>query len=155
MKLFIYEPTLEDLWFRKSMLEDENTMSYNKAWGGVVSFPEERWKDWFERWIINHENMRYYRYLKNEEGLFIGEIAYHFDSKYDGFVVNVLIHSKYRNKGYGTLGLRMLCEIAKNSGITCLYDDIAIGNPGISIFLKFGFTEQYRTNEIILLKKVL
>lgn len=36
-----------------------------------------------------------------------------------------------------------------------LYDDIAIDNPAISIFLKEGFIEEYRTDEIILLKKIL
>ena len=155
MKLQVYKPKLEELWFRQKMLEDEDTMSFNKAWGGIVSFPKEDWEDWFNYWVYNNESARYYRYLKNEEGIFVGEIAYHYDSEYDGYVVNVIIYSKYRNKGYGSLGLRMLCDIAKENGISSLYDDIAIDNPGISIFLKFGFVEQYRTDSIILLKKEL
>ena len=47
MKLEAYEPKLEDLWFRQSMLEDEKTMSYNKAWGGIIPFPKEDWEEWF------------------------------------------------------------------------------------------------------------
>lgn len=155
MKLQVYKPKLEELWFRQKMLEDEDTMSFNKAWGGTVSFPKEDWEDWFNYWVYNNESARYYRYLKNEEGVFVGEIAYHYDSEYDGYVVNVIIYSKYRNKGYGSLGLKMLCDIAKENGISSLYEDIAIDNPGISIFLKFGFVEQYRTDTIILLKKEL
>ena len=135
------------------MLEDEDTMSYNKLWGGTISFPKENWEKWFDRWVINHENKRYYRYLKNEECIFVGEIAYHFDSQYDGYVINIIIYSKYRNNGYGTLGLKMLCDIAKTNGISYLYDDIAVDNPAISIFQRFGFVEQYRTDSIILLKK--
>lgn len=65
------------------MLNDKETMSFNKAWGGTISFPKEN----------------------------------------------------------GT------------NGITILYDDIAIDNPSISIFLKAGFKEQYRTDSIVLLKK--
>ena len=36
-----------------------------------------------------------------------------------------------------------------------LRDDIAIDNPAVGLFLKAGFTEEYRTNEIIMLKKEL
>ena len=153
MRLQIYKPKLEDLWFRQKMLEDEDTMSYNKAWGGTIPFPKKDWKEWFEHWVINHENKRYYRYLKNEEDIFVGEIAYHYDSQYDGYVTNIIIYSKYRNKGYGSLGLKMLCDIAKENGIKFLLDDIAIDNPGIFIFQKLGFVEQYRTGSIILLRK--
>ena len=155
MKLFIHKPTLEELWFRQSMLEDEQTMSYNKAYGGTISFPIDKWEGWYNHWIRNTDNKRYYRYLKNEDNIFIGEIAYHYDQTYDGYMINIIIHSKYRNKGYGTLGIQMLCDTAKENGITSLYDDIAIDNPAISLFLKAGFKEEYRTNEIILLKKEL
>ena len=34
-------PTLEDMWFRESLLADEETMSYNHAWGGTISWPKE------------------------------------------------------------------------------------------------------------------
>ena len=49
----------------------------------------------------------------------------------------------------------MLVDIAKKNGITTLYDDIALDNPAITLFLKEGFEEEYRTEEIILLKKQL
>lgn len=155
MKLEAYEPKLEDLWFRQSMLEDEETMSYNKAWGGIIPFPKEDWEEWFNHWVISHDHKRYYRYLKNEDGVFVGEIAYHYDSNYDGYMVNIIVHSQYRHQGYGALGLELLCNAAKENGIASLFDDIAIDNPAINLFLKFGFKEQYRTNDIILLKKVL
>ena len=152
--LLIYKPNLEDLWFRKLMLEDEETMSYNHAWGGTISFPKEDWEDWFNYWLKESEE-RYYRYLKNKDGDFVGEIALHFDREYQGYVINILIYSKYRRKGYGKEGLEILCKIAKEKGIAYLYDDIAIDNPAISLFLNNGFKEQYRTKEIILLKKEL
>ena len=68
-------------------------------------------------------------------------------------MANVLIYSKYRRLGYGSMGLQLLCDEAKRNGITVIYDDIAIDNPGISIFLKLGFEEVLRSEQIILLKK--
>ena len=61
--------------------------------------------------------------------------------------------SLYRGRGYGTQGLALLCEEAVKNGIDVLRDDIAIDNPAVSMFLKNGFSEEYRTGEIIMLKK--
>jgi hypothetical protein len=44
---------------------------------------------------------------------------------------------------------------AKNEKIPELYDNIAIDNPGIHLFLQCGFQETYRTDEIIMLRKIL
>ncbi len=150
--LELVTPSLEDMWFRESLMADEETMLYNHAWGGTIPFPKEKWAGWYEHWIVNHENQRYYRYLKDENG-FVGEIAYHYDPEYDGFVANVIIFSKYRGKGYGAHGLELLCSAAKENGISALYDDIAIDNTAISLFLKQGFYEVFRTAEKIVLKK--
>ncbi|MBQ4425328.1 MAG: GNAT family N-acetyltransferase [Lachnospiraceae bacterium] len=147
-------PTLEDMWFREKLMGDEETMAYNRAWGGTIPFPKERWQAWYKHWIVEHENLRYYRYLKNEDG-FVGEIAYHYDSEYDEYVANVIIFSRYRGRGYGAEGLKMLCSAAKENSISVLYDDIAVDNPAIHMFLKQGFYEEYRTEEKIILKKEL
>ena len=152
--LSLYTPKYEDLWFKKTMMEDEETMSYNHTWGGTVPFPKKKWQGWYDHWIVYHENKRYYRYLKDENG-FVGEIAYHYDSEYDGYVADVIIFSKFRGKGYGSKGLEMLCAAAKENGINVLYDDIAIDNTAIKLFLKHGFYEDYRTEEKIVLKKEL
>ena len=147
-------PALEDMWFREKMLADEETMSYNHAWGGTIPFPREDWRDWYDYWVVNHEGRRYYRYLKDENG-FVGEIAYHYDPEYDGYVANVLVYSEYRGRGYGAQGLALLCDAAKENGIRVLYDDIAIDNPAIHLFLRQGFFEERRTEEKIILKKEL
>ena len=100
--LTLYEPKCTDLWFRQMMLADEETMSYNRAWGGTIPFPEEDWKGWHDHWVVNHDGKRYYRYLKNEDGMFVGEIAYHYDADLQHYAVNVIVYSKYRRKGYGS-----------------------------------------------------
>lgn len=152
--LEVVTPTLADMWFRKNLMADEETMSYNHAWGGTIPFPEEQWEGWYSYWIINHDNQRYYRYLK-AENRFVGEIAYHYDPEYSGYIADVIIFSSFRGKGYGTQGLELLCAAAKENGIKVLYDDIAIDNTAIRLFLKHGFYEEYRTEEKIVLKKEL
>jgi len=153
--LSLYKPKYDDLWFRQMILDDQETMSYNHAWGGTISFPKEKWLDWYNLWIIKHNNERYYRYLKNEDGQFVGEIAYHFDKDIRGYVASIIIYSPYRRKGYGKQALDLLCFVAKKNGIDVLYDDIAIDNFAIQLFLDNGFTEIHRTKEKIILKKEL
>jgi len=148
----LYSPKLEDLWFRQMFMADEETMSYNHAWGGTIPFLQDQWEDWYDYWIINHDHQRFYRYLK-AENCFVGEIAYHYDSEYNGYVADVIILSAFRGRGYGGQGLELLCDAAKENGIKVLYDDIAIDNTAISLFLKHGFYEEYRTEEKIVLKK--
>ena len=149
----VYIPKIEDLWFKELMLSDPDTMSYNHAWGGCIPFPKEEWQEWHDYWIINHENKRFYRYLKNEEDKFVGEIAYHYNEKEKKYLLDVIIYSKYRHQGYGSEGVKLLCAIARENGIEEVYDDIAIDNPAISLFIKQGFFEEYRTDELIYLKK--
>jgi hypothetical protein len=45
----LYEPRIEDLWFKEKMMGDEQTMSYNHAYGGTIPFPKEYWTDWHSR----------------------------------------------------------------------------------------------------------
>ena len=83
----------------------------------------------------------------------MGEIAYHWDEDRNIWLANVIIAAEYRGRGYGTEGLRLLCRAAEEKGVDILCDDIAIDNPGVGLFLKAGFTEAYRTEEVIMLKK--
>ena len=153
--LTVYKPEYRDLRFRQQMLSDGETMSYNHAWGGTVSFPEERWEEWYDSWIVRAGSRRYYRYLKNEAGEYIGEIAYHFDDEISGYIANVIVYAPYRGRGYGAQALELLCAAARENGIGVLYDDIAVDNPAVGLFLKHGFSETGRTQDKIILKKVL
>lgn len=148
-------PKLEDLWFREKLIGDEETMAYNKKWSGTIDFPQNKWEDWYARWVACPENKRFYRYILNEDNVFVGETAYHFDESRQIYVTGIIVMAKYRGKGYGSAGLSLLCDCAKQNGIECLYDDIAIDNPSVSLFLKQGFLEEYRTSEFIMVKKVL
>ena len=77
-----FKPVLRDLWFREKLLSDEQTMSYNAAWGGVIPFPKEEWEKWFSAWLEVSQYQRYYRYLyETDTKAFVGEIAYRYDEK--------------------------------------------------------------------------
>ena len=154
--LELYKPALRDLWFREQFMSDEATMAYNRAWGGTIPFPESQWAAWYDRWLVNHENRRFYRYLREREsGAFVGEVACHYDDERAIWLADVIVPAEYRGRGYGTRGLSLLCDAAAKLGVDVLYDDIAIDNPAVSMFLKAGFIEEYRTDEIIMVKKKL
>ena len=150
----IYKPTIDDLWFKQSMMSDELTMSYNHAFGGTISFPKSKWESWYQKWLTD-DNKYYYRYLVNEKAEFIGEIAYHYDDESCVYLTDVLIHAKYRNKGYGGIALDLLCGIAKENGISVLYDELWNDNPAINLFLKHGFIIDKETEKTVILKKEL
>ena len=152
-----YRPTLEDLWFREKFLSDPDTMSYNAPWGGTIPFPREKWQDWYARWVAHQDgNQRYYRYLLNAESReFVGEIAYHLDPEQGIYLADVIVHAKYRGKGYGKEGLALLCQAAKDNGLVELYDNIAAGNPSIRLFLNMGFSIVDAAEDRVMLKKVL
>ena len=151
--LSLYKPEYKDLWFRQTMLADEETMAYNCAWGGTIMFPEEDWTDWYDYWVARPEGKRFYRYLKAEDGDFVGEIAYHFDASLGGFAADVIVFAPYRGRGFGAEGLDLLCTAAKENGVSVLYDDIAADNPAIALFLAHGFVEEGRTADKIILRK--
>lgn len=145
----LYKPKIEDLWFKEKMMSDEDTMSYNH---GTIAFPESKWDSWYQRWM--RDDKRFYRYICDDD-TFVGEVAYYLDSEREIYIADVVIYAPYRGKGYGYQGLSLLCENAKNNGVMELYDDIAIDNHSINLFLKNGFEEVLKTNEYILVKKKL
>ena len=102
----------------------------------------------------NHDNKRFYRYIK-ENDTFLGEAAYHFDEEKQIYIADVIVYAPYRGKGYGRQALLLLCQNAICNGLHTLFDDIAIDNPSITLFLKCGFTEVLRTSEYVLVRKEL
>ena len=130
--LELYTPAIEELWFKAQMMGDEQTMSYNHASGGTIPFPETCWPVWHSRWIINHENKRFYRYIKvNHE--FIGEVAYHLDEERQIYLANVIIHAPHRKKGYGHKALTLLCNAAKENGL--LYGPFTQQLPNMTAYI--------------------
>ena len=145
----LYKPNINELWFKEKMMSDDDTMSYNH---GTIAFPESKWDSWYQRWMM--EDKHFYRYICNDD-TFVGEVAYYLDLEREIYITDVVVYAPYRGKGYGHQGLSLLCETSKNNGVMELYDDIAIDNPSINLFLKHGFKEVLRTDEYVLVKKKL
>ncbi len=153
--LILHVPTVDELRFRERMLADPQTMSYNRAWGGTISWPREKWQLWYDHWIA-HPEKRFYRYLQDEEtGDFVGEIAYHWDHEEDLYLADVIVYAPYRGKGFGRTGLRLLCRAARENGVSKLCDDMAADNPAIDLFLSEGFRIDAQREMTVLLKKEL
>ena len=152
--VILHRPDLDELSFRQELLSDPATMSFNHAFGGTVAFPRERWADWYERWVGGCTGERFYRYLQ-DGGDFVGEVSYHWDGGLSGYVCDVIVPAACRGRGYGRRGLALLCEAARANGIPGLYDNIALDNPSVEMFLKAGFREVSRTEEYVLVWKEL
>ena len=151
-----FKPALHDLWFREKLLSDEQTMSYNAAWGGTIPFPRENWETWFSAWLEVSEYQQYYPDLyETDIKAFVGEIAYHYDEKRKKHFCDVIVSSEYRNRGFGTAGIELICKAAKENGISVLYDDIAIDNPSYKLFLKNGFEIDYQNDDVVMVKREL
>ena len=154
--LRLVRPAPEELDYRQSLLADPVTMSYNDKWGGVISFPRERWDEWYRGWVLDGGGDRFYRYLYAEDAKrFVGEAAYHYDAEYRAHMVSVIVESRRRGHGYGREGLRLLMEAAKVNGVARLCDNIAIDNPAITLFLSMGFAETWRNEDMIMLERIL
>lgn len=152
--VILHRPALEELSFRRSLLSDPDTMAYNRAWGGTIDFPRERWADWYKRWLEDASGARFYRYLYDPQlDTFVGEAAYHLDEELGGYICDVIVSARYRGRGYGTQGLGLLCQAAKANGVPRLLDNIAVDNPSVSLFRKAGFREIDRNETYILVAK--
>ncbi|SHJ54913.1 Acetyltransferase (GNAT) domain-containing protein [Hathewaya proteolytica DSM 3090] len=154
--LKLVKPRFDELSFRKELLADNHTMEFNAAWGGTIDFPEDRWNIWYEKWLMCDDNNYFYRYLYcNELEKYVGEVAYHFDEDYGVNIVSIIVHNKYRGEGFGRQGLSLLCKAAKENGLKYLYDNIAIDNTSIKLFLESDFEEMWSNKEFTMLRRKL
>ena len=150
----LYEPTRDDLWFRRALMADPETMSYNDAWGGTIAFPEEEWDGRYDWWVARHDGNCFYRYLVDAEGGgFVGEVAYRYDETERMHLAGDIVIASKRGAVPRPVGLRLLCEAARERGIATLWDDIAPDNPAIAPFLEQGFVEDHRDDEAVYLRK--
>ena len=148
----LYKPTIDDLHYRQSLIADKETMSYNEKWGGAIDWSQEKWPAWAEKWLNSEENKYFYRYIcDGKSGMFVGEAAFHYDEEYGMHVVSIIVQAKHRGKGCGRKALSLLIDEAKRLGIDRLCDDISVDNPSIQLFMRMGFNEKWRTDDIVML----
>lgn len=147
MKLYI--PSINQLSYRKSLLEDPVTMSYNKDFDmsfdgyhpstGCIDFPESKWASWGNLWLDNKPK-RFYAYLE-QEGKLVGEVALRYIEDKDAYMISIIIDGNHRGKGYGREGLKLLLKVGfKDLNAKLLIDEFEEGrNHSHNLFTSLGF----------------
>lgn len=118
----LYVPEKADLWFRKELLSDSDTMSYNRGYDlgfpeyhnetGCIDFPEEKWDCWYQRWV-HAQPERFYAYLRRKsDGAFLGEVNLYQKGPEGWYEMGIVLHSRYRGQGYSAEGMRLLLQWA-------------------------------------------
>lgn len=138
MSLTLHPATLADMPFRMQLLSDAATMSYNAPWfppDGCIPFPESEWKDWLDEWT-DREPERFCGYLFEDDQP-VGEVCWHSF----GADIGIMIHSRFRGKGYGREGLRLLAERAfRHGAVTELCNTFEPDRePALTVHLRAGF----------------
>lgn len=121
-KLELIVPEIEELGYRKKLLSDPDTMSYNRGLRlgfseydnetGCIDFPQSKWEKWYKKWI-NNEPSRYYAYIVEKENQIpIGEVALRYDTEREIHIISIIIENKYRDKGCGKESLKLLLDKA-------------------------------------------
>ena len=147
-----YRPSINELGFRQRLLADLETMSFNP--GGIIDFPEEKWAGWYWKWLGTEGSARFYRYIRDSlSGELVGEAAWYFDIGKKIHICSLIIASARRGRGYGGQALELLCREARLRGITELYDDIAVDNRSVGLFLRHGFTIVSADDEVVLIRR--
>ena len=134
-KIFLKIPTRDDLWFKKEIKEDPSSMDYNAGYN--VSYSEYNYLDgtiktdlndlkerWFPSWINNFPTNYYAYIVEKESNKFIGEVyAKYYDQK-QSYEIGIVIKGEFRNKGYSTIAIKLLCENLKSLGVKKLFHEI-------------------------------
>lgn len=139
-------PKFEELEYRKKLLSDMETMSYNIGYGdndgtGCIEFHKSAWKDWFSRWVNNMPE-RYYAYIiKIDENIPVGEVALRYVSDKNSYCVNIIVEAKYRGNGFSEQALRLLVDTAFGElGADKVFDDFPKSRISAEkVFNKVGF----------------
>ena len=155
-RLYLKIPTLENLKYRKEYLSDSNTMSYNIGYqkfdgynpiNGTINFTEDKWEEWLLKWTNNKERFFAYLVTKSDDKI-IGNVAFHYDSNYGMYMVEILIIYSCRQNGYSIDGLKLLCDVAFSQyHVNALMNQIPIERiSAIKAHKKMGFIECQENN---------
>ncbi len=160
-QLYLYVPSLDDLWYRKRIMSDPDTMSYNKGYNleidgydnrtGCIEFPEYNWRGWFNKFIGNEPD-RYYAYIvRSEDNAFIGEVCAYKSSANSWHEIGIVLEAMYRCMGYAEEALKLLLEHAfEEMGVETIHNYFeATRTAAVRTHLSVGFFEYKRENNII------
>lgn len=148
-KIELVVPTQKDLWFKKEIKEDPNTMDYNAGYelsfngynrqdGTIATDIKELEEVWAKRWI-NNEPTNFYYYIKHNN-CFVGEVYAKYDQEKNSHEIGIVIKGEHRGKGFATLAINLLCKKLKEYGVKNLYHELPMSRKGaIKADLNNGF----------------
>lgn len=121
-RLFLHIPSFEELDYRKKLLSQPDTMSYNIGYElgtenynndtGCIDFNKTYWESWYSKWI-NNMPQYYYAYLTEAKtNSFIGEVCFHYEKESNSYCIGIIVEAKFRGRGYCSEGLSELAEKA-------------------------------------------
>ncbi len=158
--LELYIPKLEELWFYQKMLSDPATMSYNANWDvsydgyhrdtGCIDFPESEWAEWY-RDMIGNEPDRFYAYIRRKsDGVWVGDVCFHYTPDKDWWDMGIVIYSAYRGMGYAVPALKLMLDHAfRVCKVSRIHNDFELSRNEVSAWkthFSAGFKEISREN---------
>lgn len=159
--LYLHIPAYEELWYRQKIMQDPDTMSYNKGYDlnfndydkatGCIDFPKKKWVDWYN-YFIEQEPHRFYAYIVREsDGEFIGEVNVHRNLDAGWYEMGIVLEAKYRGKGYAVAALRLLLQYAfEKIGVEAVHNEFEEERSiALQTHLSAGFTRYRQENRII------
>ena len=117
MDLRLYLPQYNDLEFRRQLLSDPDTMSFNRGKDpapdynpktGCIDFARGTWALWYGFWM-EREPENFYAILADGTTP-VGEVSWFFDGEH--YNAGIIVKNEFRRKGYCTPALRLLCARA-------------------------------------------
>lgn len=120
--LELYIPKMEDMAFRREMMENPATMAYNAGWEvsypgyhpdtGCIDFPRSEWAEAHAR-LTGEMPHSFYAYLRERSsGAFMGEVNFSPSSDGPWCEMGVVLHAPYKGRCYGRAALTLLAEKA-------------------------------------------
>lgn len=107
-KVYIKQPTFQELDLTARLWSDPVTM---EDIGGTYKFPEEKWDMFYKKMVYPTDGKNFYCHVYNNRDKFIGEVSFHgYDSSTKAARINIKIHHRQRNKGYGLEAIKLMLE---------------------------------------------
>lgn len=149
-KVYLHVPEYEELDYYSNILKDAKTMSYNagyelnldgyeKSTGCILKFDKDKW---YHKQMVDRN--RYFAYIiRKEDNKPIGYVNFHLDENNLKHSCGIIIEYQYRNNGYATEALKLMCDKAFNEyNIVSLIDNIPYNrNDALKLFTKMGFED--------------
>lgn len=119
--IYLRVPEYNELWYRRKIMADPQTMSYNKGYElvcdgydnktGCIDFPESKWKEWYDFFVCG-EPSRFYAFVVKKDETFIGEVCLRKVRDKPYYDMGIVIESEFRGNGYSVEALKLLLKYA-------------------------------------------